>query len=286
MIAPALVLGAPGLTTQVLDLPVDEGRAPVPWDAPVVQPPHLWADERSLLFRARGSAVHVTTERVLIETPDAEQRALMDWLVYATATRALLSLRRRFNLHGGGVVAPDGRIWGLIGESTAGKSTTGIELVRRGWGFACDDVIEVTTSDAGLPLARPVARPLHLSDEAAAGLGADVELGRWLPDRDKRAFAVSADLTPRELAGLVILTEGAPDAPVTARRVPGLQAIPVLAWSADRYSLCRLPAHRAPFHEWTAWLAHAVPLWHVTRPAGRDSVADVVAAVEGVVEAA
>ena len=259
---------------------VEEGPAPEPWDAAVVEAPHLWADEDQLLFRALGSAVHVRADRVVLDTPDAVQRAAMDWLLYATATRALLSLRHRFNLHGGLVVAPDGRAWALLGESTAGKSTTAVELVRRGWSLASDDIAEVVP-DAGGALALPVARPLHLSDHAARALGADVERGRWLPERDKRAYAAPADLSPRPLAGLVVLTERDGGDEVTVRSVPGLEALPVLAWSADRYSLCRLPAHRAAFHDWTTWLARTVPLWHVARPAGRDTVGEVADVVAG-----
>lgn len=275
-----MILRAPGLTRQVLDVPVEEGAAPAPWDAPIAEPPYLWADEHQLLFRALGSAVHVSADRVVLDTPDAGQRATMDWLLYATATRALLSLRHRFNLHGGLVVAPDGRAWALLGESTAGKSTTAVELVRRGWALASDDIAEVVPGPHGA-LALPVARPLHLSDPAARALGADVEQGRWLPERDKRAYDAPADLAPRPLAGLVVLTERDGDGEVVAREVPGLEALPVLAWSADRYGICRLPAHRAAFHDWTTWLARTVPLWHVERPAGRDTVGEVADAVAG-----
>ncbi|MEV4999786.1 hypothetical protein [Nocardioides sp. LML1-1-1.1] len=275
-----MILRAPGLTRQVLDVPVEEGTAPAPWDAPIAEPPHLWADQGQLLFRALGSAVHVTADRVVLDTPDAGQRASMDWLLYATATRALLSLRHRFNLHGGLVVAPDGRAWALLGESTAGKSTTAVELVRRGWTLASDDIAEVVPGPDGA-LALPVARPLHLSDPAARALGADVEQGRWLPERDKRAYDAPADLAPRPLAGLVVLTEREGAGEVVAREVPGLEALPVLAWSADRYGICRLPAHRAAFHDWTTWLARTVPLWHVERPAGRDTVGEVADVVTG-----
>ncbi|NHA01548.1 hypothetical protein G5V59_21820 [Nocardioides sp. W3-2-3] len=53
-----MILGPPGLTRQVLDVPVEEGTAPEPWDAPVAEPPYLWADEDQFALpcaRLRGA---------------------------------------------------------------------------------------------------------------------------------------------------------------------------------------------------------------------------------------
>lgn len=281
MTPPLPELRTPGLTRVVLDVPVEEGPVAAPPGAPVADPPLLWADERQLLLRADDAAVHVTADSVRIEATDAAARATADWLLYSTATRAMLCFRDRFNLHATLAVSPQGAAVAIVGDATAGKSTTTIELVRRGWTLACDDIVEVALvgDDAQ---ARPVRRPVHLSDQAVALLGGDPEVGRPIPFSGKRAYAVDGDLTPRRLSALVVLSKLAEGPAVEARRVDRLAAIPTLARSSDRYRICRLPSRRAAFHRWSTELCRRTPIWDVRRPpdvATVERVADAVAEV-------
>lgn len=272
-------LRTPGLTRVVLDVPVEEGPVAVPEGAPVADPPQLWADERQLLFRVEDAAVQVTADSVRIEATDDAARAAADWLLYSTATRAMLCFRDRFNLHATLAVSPRGAAVAIVGDATAGKSTTAIELVRRGWTLACDDIVEVALvgDDAE---ARPVRRPVHLSAQAVALLGGDPAVGRPIPFAGKRAYAIEGDLTPRRLSALVVLSKLAEGPAVEARRVDGMAAIPTLARSSDRYRICRLPSRRAAFHRWSTGLCRRTPVWDVRRPADLatvDRVADAVA---------
>ena len=279
-----LLLDPPALTREVLGVPVVQAATPEPWDAAVVVDPFWWADADRLLFRADGASVYVERGTVTVSAEDDEARVENDWLVYATAARALLTFDRRFNLHATLVAAPDGRMVAILGDSTAGKSTTTAELVGRGWGFVCDDIAEVTLEPDG-PLARPVDRPVHLSDEVALRLGGDPAAGRLLPMREKRAYAVrGADLTPRPLAAMVVLSTLAAGGRVEVEHVPALEAITTIAASGDRYGICHLPEHRAAYLRWTAELTRQVPVWAVARPPEGDTlaeVADAVAAVSG-----
>jgi hypothetical protein len=57
------------------------------------------------------------------------------------ATALLLGRLGRALVHAAGVVAPDGRVWLLVGDTHAGKSTTVATLVRGGWGWLADDQV-------------------------------------------------------------------------------------------------------------------------------------------------
>ncbi|HWU21090.1 MAG TPA: hypothetical protein VN088_06175 [Nocardioides sp.] len=269
-----IVLGAPGLTRTVLDVPVEEGPVPGPWDAAVVAEPWYWADADRLRFAADDVVVYVEPGRVLISAPDADARAHADWLLYATATRALLTFRREFNLHAGMVVTPSGAAVAVLGDSGAGKSTTTVELLRRGWTLGSDDIVVVRHTDAG-PVAHPVDRPIHLASRAVDLLGGDPAVGRPLPYGDKRAYTITADLAPRPLAAIVVLAPDPDAVGVEAHRVDGLAALPAIGVSADRYGICRLPEHRADFLAWNARLCEQVPIWRLVRPVGSDTVAAV-----------
>lgn len=279
-----VTLGPAALTREVLGVPVTEGRVPEPWDAATDGAPYWWAEADRLLFHGKRARLYVEADTVTIDAAGPDARAEEDWLLYATAARALLTFQRRYNLHATVVVAPDGRAVAILGESTAGKSTATAELVRRGWGFGCDDIAEVATSADG-PVVKPVARPIHLADDVARRLGADPADGRLLPLRDKRAYAVAgADLTPRPLGAMVVLSTLARGATVEAFPVAPLEGLTTVAAGADRYGICQLPEHRAGFLRWTTELCRQVPVWAVRRPAHGDTVqavADAVAAVAG-----
>jgi hypothetical protein len=281
----ALTLRAPGLTRHVLDVPVTFGPVPPAWDATVVAPPYAWAEADRLRFAADDAELYVEADRVLFDAPDDDVRASADWMLYSTAARAMLTFRREYNLHASLVVAPSGAAVAVLGDSGAGKSTTTIELIRRGWRLGSDDVVVVRHGDDGT-VAHPIDRPIHLSDAAARLLGGDPAVGRPIPDTIKRAYAVDADLAPRPLSALAILSTTAEGADVTARQVDGLAALPTIALSADRYRIGRMPEHRQHFLSWTTRLCRDVPIWDVRRPAGGDTVGAVADAVAATVSGA
>lgn len=67
---------------------------------------------------------------------------------------ALLLQRTVFPLHGS-ALAIDGKAYGFIGNSGAGKSTIAAALLERGCQFLCDDVIPVTLSENDVPFVTP-----------------------------------------------------------------------------------------------------------------------------------
>lgn len=274
-------LATPRVTREVLGLPVREGPVPGPWPATILDEPTVWAEHDRLLFDAEDAAVYVDAESVTLEVRTADAREEYDWLLYATAARAMLGFRHRFNLHGTLVDSPDEAAVVVLGASMAGKSTTTVELIRRGWRFACDDIVEISVAE-GRPVAHPVARPIHLSDAAATLAGADPTVGRELPGREKKAYLLEGDLTPRPLTAMVLLGPPSDGSTVDVRRIEPLAALPVATASADRYGILHLPEHRAALLTWATELCRRVPLWQVRRPLHGDSVGAVADAVEAV----
>jgi hypothetical protein len=269
----------PPLTRTVLGIPVQEGRVPEPWDAARVEAGYLWADADRMLLRPDDAAAIYVQDGgpIILDVADGQARSDYDWLLYATAARAVLTMRGRYNLHATLVVPPAGKAVAILGDSGAGKSTTTAALVERGWRLACDDIVEVRNGPDG-PVAHPVDRPLHLSDVAAERWGLDTADGRPLPLRDKRAYVVATDLEPAPLGTLVVLG-ATPVTEVTTSRVDALQALADIARSADRYGIASQPVHRQAFLEWAVAMCSAVRVGVVRRPEGQDSVDAVADAV-------
>lgn len=273
-----LLAAPPGPTRTILSTPVTDGTLPEVWDSEV-SGGQLCADHDRMRFWTGQAGVYVDPAAgVVIETSSPEDRLAFDYLVYATSARAVLTISRRFNLHATLVVSPEGQAIAISGHSGSGKSTTMLELMRRGWTFACDDILEVRIDD-GEPVAVPLHRPVHLSDAAVRSIGADPSCGRFLPRRLKRVYSVEADLTPRSLSGIVRLRLG--DAAETSCDVVApLQALPTVLNDSDPYRIGHLPSLRARYMQWAAAVVDAVPVYDVARPARGDSVRRVADVIE------
>lgn len=268
-------------TETVLDIPVERGPTPGPWDAPVVWRGVLWADENRALFRRGPIGAYVELgHRVVLDTPTDAEASEHDYVIYSIAARMLLIQRRRFSLHATLVVAPSGTMIAVAGDSMAGKSTSVLELVRRGWTFSCDDIAEVMAPGA---TAVPYERPIHLSDQAARMLGADPAIGRPLPGRGKRAYRLAGDLTPRPLAAVVRLSADAEGSPAFQRLDP-VAALVLLTGLSERLGIAELQGLRADHLAWLGDLLRHVPVFQLRRPAGGDTVAQVGDLVETIAQ--
>jgi hypothetical protein len=160
----------------------------------------------------------------------------------------------REGFHGGGIVA-DGGVWAVLGEKTAGKSTTLAWLARAGVGIFSDDVLIV---DGELALAGP--RSLDLREEAAERLGTGELMGR-VGARDR--WRVTLDAVPAELPlrGWVTLEWG--DA-VAVEPIRGAERLRALI---PHRGVFLAPAKPAALVEFTN-----LPHLRLTRPRGWDSL--------------
>lgn len=124
----------------------------------------------------------------------------------------------REGFHGGGVVAGDG-VWAVLGDKTAGKSTTLAWLARAGVGIASDDVLIV---DGETVVAGP--RSIDLREEAASELGVGEFIGH-IGARDRWRLTLD-DVQPElPLNGWITLEWGEEVAVEPIRGAERLQAL-------------------------------------------------------------
>lgn len=275
----ASLFSTPPLTEEVLGVPVTLGPLPAPWDAELVGAPRFWVDPYRVLFRAFGSGVYIADGDTVILDASPEARPSIDWMAYSLAARTLLIQQHRFHLHAALVTSPAGETVAVMGRPMAGKSTTTIELLRRGWSMACDDIVEVDFT-GGTATARPIARPVHLSESAAELIGLDPATGTLLAGGRKRAWQMDADLSPRRLTAIVWLSAEHSAQGVTATRIGPVRALPLVGKAANGDGVCLLPSHRPAFLQWTSTLTARVPLTEVLRPTAGDTVDQVADAIE------
>jgi hypothetical protein len=124
----------------------------------------------------------------------------------------------REGFHGGGIVV-DGGVWGVLGDKTAGKSTTLAWLARSGVGIVSDDVLVIHGETA---LAGP--RSVDLRDEAAQRLGAGEPMGR-VGARERWRLALPAVGPELPLRGWITLEWGDTVAVEPVRGAQRLQAL-------------------------------------------------------------
>ncbi len=117
--------------------------------------------------------------------------------LFTIAMALLLGRLGRALVHAAGVVAPDGRVWLLVGDTHAGKSTTTATLVRAGWEWLADDQV-IVREERGELRVEGWARTPNLD----AGYGAGELTGRRAPGAIVRAavrgeFPFGGVLLPR-----------------------------------------------------------------------------------------
>lgn len=195
----------------------------------------------------------------------AWQRFLLDTVLWGTALR-----RGSCLVHACGIEHPTGVV-AISSQMGGGKTTLGLELLRRGYPLFCDDVLVLAQTGGGV-VAEPgppfMNVPAGVDDAAAFGhVLASLEDETWLA-----VERVSRSTLP--LAALFLYTRAA-DLPLEARLtetsvidlVPQL-FLPVDGLDRERFNLLSTVAER-------------VPVFHLTAPAdaSAQAVSDIVESV-------
>jgi len=109
-----------------------------------------WVDGDRVLLRSEDGRLDGALE---LATPAGELGVAADAHpepLFTIATALLLGRLGRALVHAAAVVAPDGRVWLLAGDTHAGKSTTVATLVRGGWRWLADDQVILRDGGAGV----------------------------------------------------------------------------------------------------------------------------------------
>ena len=177
----------------------------------------------------------------------------------------------------------------VAGSGGAGKSTTALELARRGHSLLADDVLPVRRSDGGGGsefFVEPFGRPFHLSAESFASVGMTVPAGaRSSPKSEK----LEVPLAPAPHSGLdaIVVLEVVPQPAEGAHGVRTEPVAPVAAIALLTEHASASHLHRRLWPEqlfrWSSGLASSVPVYRLARPGGRRTVREVGDAVEQLV---
>lgn len=112
----------------------------------------------------------------------------------------LLGRLERTLVHAAAVVAPDGRAWLLVGGTFSGKSTTCLNLIRRGWDYLADDHVVIGAAADGVQV-EGWPRKFNLDQGyergVSEGVRRRVDGSAWGPGRWRRAALLGGLLFPR-----------------------------------------------------------------------------------------
>jgi hypothetical protein len=167
------------------------------------------------------------------EWPDRSFREL--FAAFTLTASFLLGRLRRTLVHAGAVVAPDGRAWLLVGGTFSGKTTTCINLIRRGWDYVTDDQAILRREGDGISVEgwpRSFNVDVGYSRHVSEGVRSRVDPDVFGPGRWRRTALLGGLIFPRVEAGLpTVLTPMGPADALSGllRQSPWLLADPATA---------------------------------------------------------
>lgn len=209
--------------------------------------------------------------RIVVDHEPSDDETATWFALYGWAASLVMLQRGHYFLHAS-TVSKDDRVIALTGKQGAGKSTTALELVKRGWTLGCDDTTPITVVD-GTAWVTPYERPIHL---LPGGEGRNLTWSHNLPFRAKQAFSAQQDLQPRPLTGVVELLPGATvDHGVELMPMTGAVSVAMLERNIHAWRAARTPGRRSSLMAWLTGVASAAPAFQIARPADTDSLSQV-----------
>ena len=260
------------------DITVADGRVPRHLAAPLAEAPSWQAEPYRFLLRGGARAGRFLVEdgtRVTLERNPAAEDEMLCFHFLDAVLAAILRQRGWLVLHANAAVTPTGAI-AVSGESGAGKSTTLAALLQRGCTMLADDITVLRLGAAGCVEALPGVPQLHLTEEAAEGLGQDiVGLPRYRWRRMKAAVPIQIASTPAPLRALYLLRSSA-QAELQIQTLIGAEKFAALQECV--YGPLLPQEHPGQFPLFSA-VTEQVTVFRLDRPAGRWSVDEIVEAV-------
>ena len=256
------------------DVVVSDGVVPRALVAPCAQDARWQAEPGRFLLRGGARAGRFLAEdgtRVTLERNPAAEDEMLAFHFLDSVLAAVLRQRGLLVLHANAAVAPRGAI-AVSGESGAGKSTTLAALLQRGCTMLADDITVLRLDAAGRVEALPGVPQLHLTEEAAEGLGQDISgLPRYQWRRMKAAVPIQIASAPASLRALYLLRSG-PGPDLQIQTLTG--AAKFAAVQECIYGPLLPREHPDQFPLFVA-VTEQVAVFRLERPAGRWSVAEI-----------
>ena len=275
---------APG--EQIPDIIVQDGQVADSLGANAyTSPDDLWeaAPGKFLLRAGSHTGVFLAQDgrQVTIQrAPDAEEPILAFFLL-DTLLAALLQQRGMIVLHANSAVTPAGAI-AVSGVSGAGKSTTLAALLQRGCSMLADDITALQMNSAGQVLSIPGVPQMHLYEDSAVALGADItNMPRYPWKRMKASLPTRTVMydKPAMLRALYLL-ETHPQDTLEIRPLTGVEKFTALQKCI--YGPLLPEEHPAKFALFAA-IMNQVLIYSVKRPENRwslDELADNILGIQ------
>lgn len=226
----------------------------------------------------------ITHDNIVIDPYDGESVEDLAFLVYGLAPRLLRILRRRFSVHASAVVIPGGAL-ALMGHSMAGKSTTTVGLLERGYPLIVDDVLPVDIIN-GIPMVHGWQRPVHLRASASEyfGYASEPVLGGGPQAKTQLLFEANTDQHRlRYLVQLTLQTQPVVGEGVSLVRLRGRDAFAACVQHTEGAGISTAHGRAEDFFTWVSAIANKVPVYRVSRPADSWSLEAVLDAVEDLI---
>jgi len=179
------------------DVVAVDGTVPRQLAAPVIEDSWWQAEPQRFLWLGgmhTGRFLVEGGERITFERSSTAKDELLAFHFLAAVLAAVLRQRGLLVLHANAALTPTGAV-AISGESGAGKSTTLAALLARGCAMLADDITALRLACDGHVEALPGVPQLHLTEDAAAGLGRDISsLPRYPWRRMKAAIPAHAEM--------------------------------------------------------------------------------------------
>ena len=204
---PILTLAPEGAMPDVI---VSEGTVPHALAAPHAEGNMWQAEPGRFLFSGGNHAGRFLAEggmRVTLERNPAAEDEMLCFYFLDAVLAAIMRQRGLLVLHANAAVTPRGAI-AVSGKSGAGKSTTLAALLQHDCAMLSDDITALGLGDDGHVQVLPGVPQLHLSEDAAAGLGRNITgLPRHQWRRTKATIPTQAAMAtqPARLRALYLL---------------------------------------------------------------------------------
>ena len=156
----------------------------------------VWVGHEGRVWFSHGDTRAVwDSEERLIRLDDGEDRHLGAGVMLERVVAPIsmmIQRREHVALHASAVLGPDGGAWVFVGNSGAGKSTTALQLQRRGLPIVADDLVMIDGGSERLLVATPTVRLFDRPDRVPEA----VEHRPVLAGRNKFWYRLRGTETP------------------------------------------------------------------------------------------
>jgi hypothetical protein len=261
----------------LIDVEIKLGDLTLEWSGIVPQFEDIFVHENLIMFQISNLAIFsIRDGKEIIVSPLAgfsEDEARLYLL--GTCMGAILLQRKILPLHGSAVVI-DGKAYGFVGNSGAGKSTIASAFLNNGFQLLTDDVIAITLSHEDIPVVTPSYPQQKLWQDSLNEFGMENHQFRALLDRETK-FAVpvpsqfTTELIP--LAGVFELVK-TKNAEIEIHLIQGIDQLHTLVYHTYRNFIIA-PAGLMEWHFITLTkVIEKIKIFQLRRPISRFTAHD------------